>query len=116
MKKNRILLVYVFIVLISLVMTSCYQPNPLTGNWADNRGDSLTLFPDYTFVGQITTPNHKKETYKGNYNVLMNAISFTEEDGTLIVSEWDIRASMLYLEWPNETGEKLQLTLYKTKN
>ena len=114
MKKKVFILTIIFSVLF---LASCsYKPNPITGTWADNRGDQLTLFPDNTYSAKITTTVGEKLTINGMYNVMLNAIAFTSENGYQVVSEWDIRGSMLYLEWPDSEGKKLQLTLYKTKN
>ena len=117
MKKKLLNLCLGFSIFFGIIsLFSCYQPSPLNGTWADNRGDQITLFPNYSYSAKITNNVGERKTYNGSYNVLMNAISFTAEDGYQVVSEWDIRGSMLYLEWPDADGKKLQLTLYKTKN
>ena len=117
MKKRLIRTITFASLLFSLVLfSSCYQPNPLTGTWASNKGDQLTLFPDYNYSAKIVDFAGDTTSYSGTYNVLMNAISFTASDGYTAVSEWDIRGGMFYLEWTDRKGKKLKLTLYKTKN
>jgi hypothetical protein len=33
-----------------------------------------------------------------------------------VVSEWDIRGNLLYLDWPLDDGNTSSLTLYKVSN
>lgn len=90
------------------VFFSCFTPSPLFGTWSDNLGNKITFAEDYTFVASITDviiydsdseePIFEPEMYSGTFNVAENVISLSTEYGT-IVSEWDIRGSILYLDW-----------------
>lgn len=116
--KKKILrsAIYIFLVTSILFLTSCMQPSPLTGTWADNKGNQLTLFADYKYAAKIKKSSGDIRSYSGNYNVLLNAISFTADNGYQVVSEWDIRVNKLYLNWPDENNKDLELTLFKIKN
>lgn len=108
--------VYVTLFFSLLFLSSCAHPSPLTGTWADNKGNKITLLPDNTYNAKIKNEYGEIRDYSGSYTVLLNAISFISKDGYQMVSEWDIRGSMLYIVWPDSNGKPLQLTLYKTKN
>jgi hypothetical protein len=47
----------------------------------------------------------------------MNSLTLecTNADLT-VVTEWDIRGNMLYLDWPGSDGTASRLTLYKISN
>jgi hypothetical protein len=98
-------------------LCSCAEPAPLYGKWADNQGDTISLFSDGTFAAVITNPrDREKANYQGNYTVLLNVLTFSCSDIELqVVTEWDIRGNMLYLNWPVATG-LIPLTLYKIAN
>ena len=56
---------------------------------------------------------NKTETFSGSFSVAENVLSFSTDYGT-IVTEWDIRGSILYLDWTmpqgySETIKNLQL-------
>ena len=100
-----------------LLLASCAtEPNPLVGAWADNRGDTLTLLADNTFMAKITNKSGESVTTEGNYNVLLNVITFTTKSGHQRVTEWDIRGNMLYINWTDDQGNTQPLTLYKIRN
>ena len=100
----------------TLFLASCQiQPNPLVGAWADNQGNTLTLLADNTFLAKITSSG-KESTIEGNYNVLLNVITFVTSSGHQRVSEWDIRGNMLYINWTDDAGNSIPLTLYKIRN
>ncbi len=102
-------------VLFAAVLSSCYEPSPLYGTWADNLGDSITFIDGGGFVARIKT-NDETITYQGDYTVIDNIISFSymvENEFRTITSEWDIRGSIMYLDWPID-GEPQRLTLYHT--
>ncbi|MDR1786862.1 MAG: hypothetical protein LBR16_00195 [Treponema sp.] len=91
---------------------SCQEPVPLYGTWADNQGNTLAFFVDNTFSGKVDDT-----LYEGNYQVLLNAITFdVREPSQRLVSEWDIRGNMLYLDWTTSDGAAKNLTLYKVGN
>src|SRR5574344_2478126 len=109
MKKNLLLISILFIIVF---VTSCYEPSPLYGKWADNYGNQITFISDGTFVAKIFTDDTNSKTYQGEYNVVDNVLVFSETDGTSINTEWDIRGSMLYLTWTVSSGKYKNLTLY----
>lgn len=110
---------YVFVscfLLITSLFVSCnVQPNPLVGAWADNQGNTISLFADNTFLAKITSSG-KESTIEGTYNVLLNVITFITSSGHQRVSEWDIRGNMLYINWTDDVGNSIPLTLYKIRN
>ncbi len=123
----------VFKVLFSLcglsllsVFFSCYTPSPLYGTWSDNLGNKLTFLDDNSYISVIvmnsvydddgTLLSTEAETYEGSFSVVENVLSLSTEYG-LIVTEWDIRGSVLYIDWTmpshrQESGEVKHLKLY----
>jgi hypothetical protein len=96
---------------LGALAAACAEPVPLYGTWADNTGDRVSFFDDGTFSSLVAGEN-----FSGTYTVLQNVLSFSNsEDGRRIVTEWDIRGNMLYLNWPT-SGGTLALTLYKISN
>lgn len=116
MKVNVIKIVGTALVCAVLGLASCYSPSPLYGTWSDNDGNKIQFVNDGTFSTTIKTVEGDV-TPSGTYRVIENVISFTFEDGT-VVSEWDLRGSILYLQWTitDSAGEKrtIQLSLYHT--
>ena len=98
-----------------LTLASCYEPSPLYGTWTDDHGSKITFMMDDTYTATITSTNGIENSYSGTYTVIRNALSFVKEDKSTIVTEWDIRGSMLYLNWTSDS-ETQQLTLYKISN
>lgn len=105
---------------------SCYAPSPLYGTWSDNLGNKLTFLADNSYTSVIVFEsvydedgnflNNETETYEGSFSVVENVLSLSTEYG-LIVTEWDIRGSVLYIDWtmPSEyqdSGEVKHLKLY----
>ncbi|MDR1747529.1 MAG: hypothetical protein LBR47_00540 [Spirochaetaceae bacterium] len=116
---NRFLFLIILaasILAATVLWCSCIEPSPLYGSWADNRGDKLSLFSDNTFSASMMDPVEGKLTYDGEYTVLLNSLVLSCSTGKQIVSEWDIRGNMLYLNWTSEEGVLIPLTLYKTAN
>jgi len=107
-------LVFTAFCVIFLLFAACPMPVPLYGTWADNRGDTFSFFEDGKFNARVKdgviTVN-----YEGNYSVLLNALTLNVNDGTRIVTEWDIRGNMLYLDWTKD-GVPVAMTLYKISN
>lgn len=100
-----------------LLLASCAtEPNPLVGAWADNRGDTLTLMADNSFMAKITNSYNQAVNTEGTYSVLLNVITFTTTSGHQRVTEWDIRGNMLYINWTDDGGNTTPLTLYKIRN
>lgn len=108
MKKLKILFIAAF---LSLFFAGCYSPNPLYGKWADNFGSSINFFPDNTYSASIVNSAGTKEDYEGSFNVIENVINFSTEDGS-VVTEWDLRGSILYITWSDSNRQTVQLTLY----
>lgn len=107
------------------VFFSCFTPSPLFGTWSDNLGNKITLSNDMSYTATIAGDRvldedgkvlgYKTEIYSGTFSVAENVLSFSTEYGT-VVTEWDIRGSILYLDWtmPSEaSGEQVKnLRLY----
>jgi hypothetical protein len=117
---NRVLgmiLLAIGIFAASGLLLSCeILPSPLYGTWADNEGNKLSLSTDSTFSAAIIDPVKGLINYDGDYSVLLNSLVLSCSTGKQIVSEWDIRGNMLYLNWTSEEGLLILLTLYKTAN
>lgn len=111
-----------FTLLLSLIFTSCYEPSPLYGTWADNDGNKITFINDGTFNAYVLDSAGDKVNYSGDYSVIDNVLVFNytspKYDGSFSTNtEWDIRGSMLYLSWTytdSTLGVKqtVNLTLY----
>jgi len=101
---------------LCLLYTACPQPNPLYGTWSDNRGNTFSFYDDGTFNARVTI-DEDTDSYEGNYSVLLNALTLSCTNVELrVVTEWDIRGNMLYLEWTNEERVAVSMTLYKVSN
>jgi len=94
------------------------KPGPLYGTWADNRGNTLSFFDDNTFSARITTlAGSPPVNYSGNYSLLLNSLTLDCTGVDLrIVTEWDIRGNILYLDWVTPDSDTLSLTLFKVSN
>jgi hypothetical protein len=102
------------LVLLSASLTACkgfLAPSPLYGTWNDNKGNKIVFISDLSFSATVNG-----EQLTGTYTVNENALSLAVDNGNTIVSEWDIRGSMLYLDWTDKNGTVVNLTLYKTAN
>lgn len=106
MKKN-IIIAFVF-VLLAGIFVSCDAPSPLFGTWSDNIGNQMVLINDGTFSATVNGVD-----YDGSFTTITNAITFKSSNGMTIVSEWDLRGSMLYLTWRSINSE-VSLTLFRT--
>lgn len=116
MKINNRIAFGLLVLSAILFLASCQiQPNPLAGTWADNQGNTITLLADNTFLAKITSSG-KESTIEGTYNVLLNVITFVTSSGHQRVTEWDIRGNMLYINWTDDVGNSIPLTLYKIRN
>jgi len=101
---------------VCLLYTACPQPNPLYGSWSDNLKNTFSFFEDGTFSARVTT-DRGSDNYEGTYTVLLNALTLSCTNVELrVVTEWDIRGNMLYLDWVNEERVPISMTLYKTSN
>lgn len=116
MKMNNRIVFGLLVLSATLFLASCQiQPNPLVGTWADNQGNTLILLADNTFRAEITSVG-KLDKIEGNYNVLLNVITFITNSGHQRVSEWDIRGNILYITWTDDAKNSIHLTLYKIRN
>jgi len=110
------MLVFPAFCVVCLPYAACPQPNPLYGTWSDNRGNTFSFYDDGTFNARVTIDG-STDNYEGNYSVLLNALTLSCTNVELrVVTEWDIRGNMLYLEWTNEDREAIYLILYKVSN
>ena len=111
-------------VFLSVFLVSYYTPNPLYGTWADNNGNTFTFQADYSFTAKVSM-NNKNYSYTGTWQVLDNVISFAVQSVSVnggeetsvsktIISEWDLRGSILYISWTEENISHI-MTLYHTK-
>ena len=119
MKTNKHIFAGIFVLLLALTVSvsvsSCYEPSPLYGTWADYTGDSITFMVDKTY-NSLVTINGVNQSQSGSYDVLMNILVFTDaETSSVMETEWDIRGNILYLTWTVGSTNK-QLTLYKIAN
>ena len=119
MKRNEILrnVFKVFfslcVIFSALALFSCFTPSPLYGTWSDNFGNKITFSDDNTYTAIIATGRIvdedgnvlkiETETFSGSFSVAENVLSFSTDYGT-IVTEWDIRGSILYLDWTMPQG------------
>ncbi|MDE5775851.1 MAG: hypothetical protein K2H67_03110 [Treponemataceae bacterium] len=99
-------------IFFALVLFSCFTPSPLYGTWSDNLGNKITFSDDMSYtaiiaVEPITDGNenfgYETETFSGSFSVAENVLSLSTEYG-LVVTEWDIRGSILYLDWTMPQG------------
>jgi len=101
--------------IVCALLVGCVEPSPLFGTFADNQGNRISFFEDGTFNAKIQSNGQKN--YEGNYNVLRNVMTLTCTSETLtVVSEWDLRGNILYINWPREDDTILALGLYKISN
>jgi len=110
------------ILLLLLLFSSCeIEPGPLYGTWADNKGNTLSFFDDNTFnariAGSSASGDGSPVNYNGNYSLLLNSLTLDCTDIDMrIVTEWDIRGNILYINWVTSDGDTLPLTLFKVSN
>jgi len=116
--KNNKALVFLAVGTVCLFCAACsVQPSPLYGTWSDNRGNTFSFYEDGTFNSKVTAAGGSSSNYEGNYSVLLNAMTLSCTNVELrVVTEWDIRGNMLYLDWINEGGEAVSMTLYKVSD
>jgi hypothetical protein len=115
--KMKKMLIFSAFYVVFLLFTACTEPSPLYGTWSDNRGNTFSFYDNGTFDAKIATAGGVSSNYEGNYSVLVNAMTISCTNIELrIVTEWDIRGNMLYLDWTNEDGAVLSMTLYKVSN
>lgn len=92
------------------LFSSCNDPSPLVGKWSDNE-NSISFTSEGTFTLKTATT-----TRDGTYSAINNVLVLDFSDDQRILSEWDVRGSMLYIyiydstdpQFPSQT-----LVLYK---
>lgn len=97
-----------------LIFTGCYEPSPIYGTWADNNGSKIIFMADGSFSATVENTEGDDISYEGSYSVVDNVIVFkysADEKSYSMNTEWDIRGSMLYLDWITKDTTK-HLTLY----
>ena len=107
------------IVIVMLLLASCGAlPSPLYGTWADNRGNTFSFFDDNTFNARIEgSAGMPDQNYSGNYSVLMNTLTLDCTNVDLrVVTEWDIRGNIMYLNWVSAESGSMSLTMFKISN
>ena len=103
--------------LFPLFLSSCEEPSPFFGTWADNKGNTFSFFNDGTFSARVSRAGFQAENYNGNYTLLMNVLTLDCTNIQLrIVTEWDIRGNIMYLDWRSAEDEAVSLTLFKVSN
>ena len=116
-KFNFLQLFLMVTVVCGIIFAACIEPSPLYGQWTDNKGNNISFFNDGTFAARVGVPS---VDYDGTYTLLNNVISFRCPDigdkGLTIVSEWDIRGNILYINWVTADGLTLALTMFKISN
>ena len=104
---------------LALLLASCGElPSPLHGTWADNRGNTFSFSDDNTFNARIDNQNGlPAQNFSGNYTVLMNTLTLDCVNVELrVVTEWDIRGNILYLNWISAESGAMSMTLFKISN
>lgn len=93
--------------------SGCYTPSPLYGTWMDNAGNTVRFQSDGSFSAKVKTSS-SLASYEGTYIVLDNCLIFEVENSSskLVISEWDVRGSMLYVYWKDSDSDTVSLTLY----
>jgi len=105
------------LLLLPLFLSSCAEPSPFFGTWADNKGNTFSFFDDNTFSAKVTRAGFPVQNYSGNYSVLMNTLTLNCANVELrVVTEWDIRGNILYLDWISADSEAMSLSLFKISN
>jgi len=115
--REKIGKLLIVLALAAILLSSCAEPSPLLGTWADNRGNTFSFFDDNTFNARVTKAGFPVQNYSGNYSVLMNTLTLDCTNVELrVVTEWDIRGNILYLNWMTAESESMSMTLFKISN
>lgn len=110
MNKKLVVKISLVLALCAGLFISCYAPNPLYGKWADNNGNTITFNPDLSYTAKVTVQGITLD-YEGDYACIENVLVFSRADGSKN-TEWDIRGSIMYLNWTNPMGQTETLSLY----
>lgn len=115
-RKKARLSAAVFAALMLTVFCACTEPAPLYGTWADNRGNTIAFYDNNTFNAKVIDDTGTRN-YSGNYTLLRNSLTLdVPAEGLRVVTEWDIRGNILYINWPASDGKTMSLTLFKVSN
>ncbi len=118
MKKLSIFNASLFLLFL---LFSCDSQNPLYGRWSDNYGNTI-MFNDEGNYKFVVTDGDEETSSTGKFIVDLNTIILTDDtntDAAPILSEWDVRGNVLYLDYyTEESGVKTlhSLALYRTGN
>lgn len=114
-KKINLIALFSLVIIAMYLFSSCTEPSPLYGTWSDNTGNKIAFMNDSTYIAQIIIDNTKSQ-FDGDYTVMQNVLVFSKSSGGTIVTEWDIRGNIMYLDWTTADGTIIALNLYKTAN
>jgi len=110
------LCVTLWLLILLALLASCIEPSPLYGTWADNKGNTFSFFNDDTFSARVVSYG-LAQNYNGNYSVLMNTLTLSCTNVDLrVVTEWDIRGNIMYLDWVSAENDSMSMTLFKISN
>ena len=114
--RLRTTLIVLTAAVLPLLLASCIEPSPLYGSWADNMGNTFSFFDNGKFNARVSTAA-SAENYGGNYTILLNTLTLDCKGINLrIVTEWDIRGNILYLDWITADKTAMSLSLFKISN
>ena len=94
------------------IFSGCMEANPFAGKWSDNE-NTITLTAEKTFMANFASEGVTRD---GNYSVSNNVLVFNYNDGQVLLTEWDLRGSILYIyvQDENDLQNPLKtLVLYK---
>ncbi|HBB43640.1 MAG TPA: hypothetical protein DEO40_02140 [Treponema sp.] len=115
MKHSAKIIIAAIALSLTAILTSCYEPSPLYGTWADNKGNKIMFDSEGGFSATVII-NGNKELTLGTYIVLKNILVLTSDSGNVTNTEWDIRGNIMYLNWVDSASNAKQLQLYKIAN
>lgn len=103
-------------VALAAFATGCAAPSPLYGTWSDNQGNKISFVDELSYTATVVDSSGTSVSYSGSYSVLLNTLVFNKNSGGTVVTEWDIRGNIMYLNWVDADNETKALSLYKTSN
>ena len=113
--KTKFIMINIISIIFACILFGCATPSPFIGTWSDNSGNTISFGAENDFNATIKNAADESISYTGSYTIIQNAL-YIECENLNIVTEWDIRGAMLYLEWTDRDKFSQQLTLYKIKN
>lgn len=115
MKTKKLLITILISAIFTGVFTACYTPNPIYGTWDDNKGNTITFQATGNFTAEIINTAGVKTEYQGEWSCMENVLVIKKDTGAAFKTEWDVRGSMLHLQWFDNYNDLQELTLYHTK-